>query len=660
MDIKRFFMALPAVATMLLAASCSNQEIENIEATQASQKHSIPFEAVVNSPVQTRGTLNAAGDAYEFQTGDRLFVVGGNANTTITAELTLNPADAGKTTGARFTGTLDYTGDAPTDETGLSAWLKGVNDQLLPATAAALAAANGQVTFPATAIAASPAEAVKKYSYFFPMSMVTYGNPSFTLYQFSSFIDFNIALEDGTAVGDVLPVTITNGGSVVRTGTVTATDDGFGGVTARFTAAFMGYGADQFAASTTLSSATVTLGTKSPISFGGTTELNQNKIYQVRKGYYEAGAKYTLTANATVMGNPVQKELTDETLPISTTVATLLGTYSSAASFVTSAVVTSGENVTLGTFSAGDTPVTVSKSGTSTIKLTTSGFGDIIVTVTVAKQAAPAATDLSTITEPYTAQNGETLTGTLGANVKISIADGATVTLNNVTINGTNDSNYEWAGITCLGDATIILSGTNTVKGFYGDYPGIQAAAGKTLIINGTGSLAASSYGWGAGIGGGSGSGAACGNIEIQGGTITATSGEYGAGIGGGNNSSWGNITISGGTVTATGGWRGAGIGGGRKGLSDVSCGNILISGGTVTATGGEDAAGIGGGRGYNSGILSSCGTITITTDVTKVTATKGEYATNSIGAGNVGTCGTVTIGGNVGAITDSPYTYQP
>jgi len=279
----------------------------------------------------------------------------------------------------------------------------------------------------------------------------------------------------------------------------------------------------------------------------------------------------------------------------------------------------------------------------------------------ISRSVAPAATDLSTINANYTASNGETLTGTLASNVKISIADGATVTLNNVTINGVNDSNYEWAGITCLGDATIILSGTNTVKGFYQDYPGIQAAAGKTLIINGTGSLTASSYGWGAGIGGGSGSGAACGNIEIQGGTITATSGEYGAGIGGGNNSSWGNITISGGTVTATGGYRGAGIGGGRKSsIGSVSCGNILISGGTVTATGGEEAAGIGGGRGYNSGTFSSCGTITITTGVTKVTATKGSGAPNSIGAGNLGTCGTVTIGGVEGAITDSPYTYQP
>lgn len=377
-------MALPVVATMLLAASCSNQEIENNEAAQAPETHSIPFEAVVNSPAQTRGTLNAAGDAYVFQAGDRLFVAGAAVGSTIKGELTLNPADAGKTTGARFTGTLDYTGDAPTDETVLSAWLKGVNDQLLPATAAALADANGQVTFPATAIAASPAEAVEKYSYFFPLSMVTYGNPSFTLNQFSSFIDFNIALEDGTAVGDVLPVTITNDGSVVRTGTVTATDDGFGGVTARFTAAFMGSGADQFAPATTLSSATVTLGTKSPISFGGTTQLAQNKIYQVSKGYYDDGAKYTFTADATFMGSPIHKELPDQTLPIYTTTLGDL-TSSTLAGMATGAVVKSGTNITLGAFAGAYTTVSVTKSGTSVITVT-AGAMTVDVTITVTKQ----------------------------------------------------------------------------------------------------------------------------------------------------------------------------------------------------------------------------------------------------------------------------------
>lgn len=215
-----------------------------------------------------------------------------------------------------------------------------------------------------------------------------------------------------------------------------------------------------------------------------------------------------------------------------------------------------------------------------------------------------ATVDLSTKNTAYTAQNGQTLTGTLGSNVKISIANGATVILNNVNINGTNNSIYNYAGITCEGDATIILSGTNSVKGFYSYYPGIYVPENKTVTIQGSGSLNASSNG-------------------------------SGAGIGGGNGFNCGNITITGGNITATGGNGRPGIGGGT-----VACGNITITGGTITATGGNAAAGIGG---SNTG---NCGDITITSGVTRVTATKGNnISPNSIGAGAYGTCGTVTFG---------------
>jgi hypothetical protein len=157
---------------------------------------------------------------------------------------------------------------------------------------------------------------------------------------------------------------------------------------------------------------------------------------------------------------------------------------------------------------------------------------------------------LDKLTSDYEAQ-GEILTGTLGKNVKISIADGATVTLKDVTINGVN-AGYNWAGITCNGDATIILEGTNTVRGFDFRYPGIYVPAGHTLTIKGSGSLTASSNGSGAGIGGGYN--ISCGNIVIEGGTINAIGGSCLAGIGGGYQSSCGNINIKGANVTATGG----------------------------------------------------------------------------------------------------------
>ena len=258
---------------------------------------------------------------------------------------------------------------------------------------------------------------------------------------------------------------------------------------------------------------------------------------------------------------------------------------------------------------------------------------------------------LATVNSDITVEDGAILTGTLGANVKISIAAGAEVTLDGVNITNLGN-NCDWAGINCPGDATIILKdgSTNTVCAGrdgdgYNNYPGIWIAPDKKLTIKGGGQLTAYSnntipYPYGAGIGGGFG--ISCGNIEIQGGDITATGGPSAAGIGSGQWASCGTITITGGTVTATGGDFGAGIG---SGYNNASCGVITISGGTVTATGVEGAAGIG------SGWNASCGDITITTGVTSVTATKGgEYAPNSIGAGDGGSCGTVTIepGANV------------
>ena len=90
----------------------------------------------------------------------------------------------------------------------------------------------------------------------------------------------------------------------------------------------------------------------------------------------------------------------------------------------------------------------------------------------------------------YTAQNGDVLTGSTSGTV--TIADGASITLSDVTING---------GIICKGTATIILVGENNVTGL-SDMPGIQVGdKGTTLTIKGNGSLAANGGYSGAGIG---------------------------------------------------------------------------------------------------------------------------------------------------------------
>ena len=230
----------------------------------------------------------------------------------------------------------------------------------------------------------------------------------------------------------------------------------------------------------------------------------------------------------------------------------------------------------------------------------------------------------------YTAQTGDVLTGEaidydhpsddsqdIRSDIEIKIADGATVTLRDMILDGSKHTSSSRAGITCEGDATIILKGTNSVTGFNSGYPGISVPAGKTLTIQGDGSLTVRSNGAAAGIGGGGG---ACGNIVINSGTITAygytnyAQSYYSAGIGGASGDC-GDITINGGTITAYGGFGGAGIGSGNQ----FACGNITINRGTVTATGGDDAAGIGG------GMWGSCGNITIAKTITSVSATRGN-----------------------------------
>ncbi len=171
----------------------------------------------------------------------------------------------------------------------------------------------------------------------------------------------------------------------------------------------------------------------------------------------------------------------------------------------------------------------------------------------------------------------------------IEIASGGAVILNGTTI-----SSSGYAPITCSGNATINIAGTNTLTSNTTNYSGIQpGGSGTTLTIQGSGSL-------------------------------TVTGGSGGAGIGAGGGTTCGDITIAGGTISATGGDSGAGIGSGTVvNLVPSQCGNIIISGGSVTATGGSNAASIG------TGYASKCGNITITSGATKIVMNRSGEETN-------------------------------
>lgn len=527
MKTKTIIRALSAMAALLLITACSDIDNTIIEQPDGKEYTTVPFSATVSNASETRAGLNGS-KQYVFETGDKLYVEG----TGVYGYLTLKAEDAGKRTGATFEGNLNVSG-MPASTLALNAVLVSSTDALHTISGDKVTA----TTYPTNAIAATEAEAIEKYSDF--TGSATYGTPSFTLNQQSAFISFDVTLVDNTATSTAVDVSISNDGGVVRTGSTTTTTVGTD-IKAQFVAAFPG-------GSTTLSNASVTLGTRPAISFGGSTALAVNKIYQVTKGYV----------------------------------------------------------------------------------------------------------DLSTLTANYEAKNGDMLTGELGGNYKISITDNdpntAIVTLNGVTINRpgvADDGNFGWAGITCEGDATIILADgtTNTVKGFYRSCPGIHIPKTKTLTIQGGGALNASSNGKGAGIG--SHWRSSCGNIIIKDGNITATGGDYAAGIGCVYDyAECGHITISGGMITARGGYNATGIGGSYY----SPCGNIEISGGIVTAIGNGSSAAIG------SGQNGSCGTITITENAISVTAISSDGG-GYIGPGYNGTCGTVTIDGVANATTASSF----
>ena len=239
--------------------------------------------------------------------------------------------------------------------------------------------------------------------------------------------------------------------------------------------------------------------------------------------------------------------------------------------------------------------------------------------------------DLNLLTTDLTVKNDVTLTGSTGH--RIRIADGVTVTFNNVAI---------YNSFVCYGNATVILApdSKNLVRvNTYYTHGFMNGGQGTTLTIEGSGELTSdmSEDRDRAGIGGNNG------DIIIKGGTITALGGHGGAGIGASRTGTTGKISIIGGNITAVGGKFAAGIGTGDYWWyddGDISsrCGDIEITGGAVVARGGEDGAGIGSGR------LSDCGKITISSSVDSVIAYKGYNADNSIGAGSDGTCEDIII----------------
>ena len=239
-------------------APASSEEPSETEKPAVNEGTVIFYSATVSDADATRATLDSD-KHYIFETGDQLVLTGTNISGTLTLK-----TGAGENN-ATFDGNLTYTGEgSPAPDLELKAYLKSTSDAMT-------SMSYDSAEYPTSAITATTAEAVQKYSHFTGTS--TFAAKSFTVSQQSTFLNFIMIFDDATKAGDVLDININSGTGTMRTGSTTATLSG-SDMMALFVAVVP--------AGTELNKATVQVGGKT-LPFGGSITLAANKIYNIRK-----------------------------------------------------------------------------------------------------------------------------------------------------------------------------------------------------------------------------------------------------------------------------------------------------------------------------------------------------------------------------------------
>lgn len=282
MKTRKFLWALLPVVTALLLASCGSDDENGMTQTPNTEPtatvKSVPFTVTVNQGGTTRATVDDDLSTLHFASGDKLYVEGEN----ISGILDLTTGE-GATSGT-FSGTLLYSGDEPSASLVLSATLVSVE----ALECGFFTIADGKVidhTYPATkvcvanGVSSAVNEAVKKYSVLIGNS--TFGDKSFSLTQHTAFLNFTLTYTDAESGINAI-VTFKNGGATICSGSVTVNEDH----QVNFVI--------PVASGTTLSSASIKLGSCDAQIFGGSTTLS-GKVYNVNKTFGDS-APASMTA----------------------------------------------------------------------------------------------------------------------------------------------------------------------------------------------------------------------------------------------------------------------------------------------------------------------------------------------------------------------------
>ena len=270
-----FLWAALSMTAALVMTACSNDDNANESPVQQSTVKTIPYSVTVNEGAITRATVDSDNKTLKFADGDKLYVTGTNIKGVLNIQTGM-----GETTGATFSGDLTYSGSgSPASDLPLTATL--VSAQQTDGSEVTINATTGAVTvnYPSTAYCSSVNDAVQKYSNLTGTS--TYGSKSFSLTQQTAFLNFVITFEDGTTTGTELSAVVRNNSAAICTANVTTATESEK-VVAKFVL--------PVASTTTLSSATVTMGSKAALNITNATLTG--KVYNVTKT--QAAAAKTL------------------------------------------------------------------------------------------------------------------------------------------------------------------------------------------------------------------------------------------------------------------------------------------------------------------------------------------------------------------------------
>lgn len=295
---------LPTLVAALMLIACSSEdnttETPQTGMPQTDEVKTIDYSVTVSqgSDAQTRATVDADMKTLRFASGDKLFITS-DSRADLRGFLTLKAGDEGKASGATFTGTLEYTGDAPASNLSVKATLVGTANLGFTISSDGKAI-EGAIAYPSASFCTDVNDAVEKYSNLTGTS--TYGSRSFTLTQGTAFLNFAVTLNDGTATATNISATVKNGATTLSTATVTTAT-----VSEKVIANFV----LPVAAATTLDGATVTIsGNQTPaVKNIGNTTLTA-KVYNVKRDvltlgdlfYSDASVSTTLVDGKTPIG----------------------------------------------------------------------------------------------------------------------------------------------------------------------------------------------------------------------------------------------------------------------------------------------------------------------------------------------------------------------